>query len=131
MRSVLAPRHAQTRGNRRPRPQSLVVKHRVHSTLRRKEQPSVRRARPPVGWHSITLQLPQSTTVWAWLYTVVICKHPGHFTSMKKLFGDWIIRFSLCLVFSSFLSGLRRSISMAAVRGGGAVHVKRMVEPTV
>jgi len=38
--------------------------------------PSVKRARPPVGWHSTALQLPQSTTVWLWLNTVVIVKHP-------------------------------------------------------
>lgn len=33
----------------------------------------MRRANPPVGWQSITLQLPHSTTVCAWLKTVVIC----------------------------------------------------------
>merc|ERR1719311_1228261 len=84
----------------------------LHSTFRRNEQPSVRRARPPVGWQSMTLQLPQRTTVCAWLYTVVICRQPGHFTSMKKLLGDWIMRFNLCLVFSSLRSGFSRSISM-------------------
>ena len=83
-----------------------------HSTLRLKEHPSVSRASPPVGWQSITLQLPHSTTVCAWLYTVVICRHPGHFTSMKKLFGVWIIRFSLCFAFSSLRSGFKRSISI-------------------
>merc|ERR1719238_2371630 len=85
----------------------------THSTFLRKEQPSVSRARPPVGWQSMTLQLPQSTTVCAWLYTVVICKQPGHFTSMKKLFGVWIMRFNLCLVFSSLASGFNKSRSMA------------------
>merc|ERR1719476_893878 len=84
----------------------------AHSTFLRKEQPSVSRVSPPVGWQSITLQLPQRTTVCAWLYTVVICRHPGHLTSMKKLFGDWIIRFSLWRVLSSFGSGFSRSMSM-------------------
>ena len=37
----------------------------------------MRRAKPPVGWQSITLQLPQSTTVCAWLKTVVICQFAG------------------------------------------------------
>merc|ERR1719296_51959 len=90
----------------------LCKHHASHSTLRRKEQPSVRRANPPVGWHSITLQFPQSTTVCAWLYTVVICKHPGHFTSMKKLFGDWMMRLSLCFAFSSLALGFSKSISI-------------------
>jgi hypothetical protein len=36
---------------------------RRYSTFLRKEQPSVRRALPPVGWHKTVLQLPQSTTV--------------------------------------------------------------------
>ena len=34
-----------------------------HSTFLRKEQPSVRRALPPVGWHNTVLQFPQRTTV--------------------------------------------------------------------
>jgi len=34
--------------------------------------PSVRRARPPVGWQSTVEQEAQTTTVWAWLKTVVI-----------------------------------------------------------
>ena len=40
------------------------------------DSPSVKRARPPVGWHSTALQLPHSTTVWLWLNTVVMLKHP-------------------------------------------------------
>merc|ERR1719231_8880 len=39
----------------------------AYSTFFRKEQPSVKRAIPPVGWQSIALQLPQRTTVCAWL----------------------------------------------------------------
>merc|ERR1719191_1156314 len=85
----------------------------VHSTFFLNEHPSVSRAIPPVGWHNMTLQFPQRTTVWAWLYTVVIWRHPGHFTSMKKLLGDWIMRLSLCLPFSSFGSGFNRSISIS------------------
>merc|ERR1719463_739871 len=91
--------------------QSLICK--IHSTFLRKEQPSWSLASPPVGWHSITLQLPHKTTVCAWLYTVVICKQPGHLTSMKKLLGDWIILLSLCFFFSSFGSGCKRSMSIA------------------
>eukprot|EP00418_Pyrodinium_bahamense_P020728 CAMPEP_0179125328 /NCGR_PEP_ID=MMETSP0796-20121207/59265_1 /TAXON_ID=73915 /ORGANISM="Pyrodinium bahamense, Strain pbaha01" /LENGTH=104 /DNA_ID=CAMNT_0020824019 /DNA_START=116 /DNA_END=431 /DNA_ORIENTATION=- len=41
-------------------------------------------------------------------------QQPGHFTSMKKLFGDWIMRLSLCLAFSSFGSGFNKSMSMDA-----------------
>merc|ERR550537_1512043 len=100
----------------------------AHSTFLRKEQPSFSLARPPVGSHSMTLPLPQSTTVCAWLYTVVICKHPGHFTSMKKLFGDWIMRLSLCFVFSSFKSGFSRSISM--VPCGQVVYFAQIAWPT-
>lgn len=49
-----------------------------------KEHPSVRRALPPVGWHSTVEQPPQMTTVWACEKTVVMVKQPGHLTSMKK-----------------------------------------------
>lgn len=38
----------------------------------RNHVPSVRRALPPVGWHSTVEQPTHSTTVWAWLKTVVI-----------------------------------------------------------
>jgi hypothetical protein len=48
------------------------------------EQPSVRRAFPPVGWQRTVAQEPQMTTVWACEKTVVILKHPGHLTSIKK-----------------------------------------------
>ena len=50
----------------------------------RKEQPSVRRALPPVGWQRTVEQPAQTTTVWAWEKTVVMVKQPGHLTSMKK-----------------------------------------------
>lgn len=52
--------------------------------LRRKEQPSVRRALPPVGWQRTVEQPAQMTTVWACEKTVVMVKQPGHLTSMKK-----------------------------------------------
>lgn len=45
-----------------------------YSTFRRKEQPSVSLAFPPVGWHKTVLQFPHSTTVCAWLKTVVLHK---------------------------------------------------------
>lgn len=49
-----------------------------------KEQPSVRRALPPVGWQRTWEQPAQTTTVWACEKTVVMVKQPGHLTSMKK-----------------------------------------------
>ena len=52
--------------------------------MRRNEQPSVRRALPPVGWQRTVEQPAQTTTVWAWEKTVVMVKQPGHLTSMKK-----------------------------------------------
>ena len=65
----------------------------------------MRRARPPVGWHSITLHEPHSTTVCACENTVVMLKHPGHLTSMKYELGDWINRFSLCFLASEASEG--------------------------
>lgn len=50
----------------------------------RKEQPSVRRALPPVGWHRTWEQPAQTTTVCACEKTVVMVKQPGHLTSMKN-----------------------------------------------
>jgi len=44
----------------------------AYSTLRRKLQPSVRRALPPVGWQSTVEHAPQNTTVDAWENTVVL-----------------------------------------------------------
>lgn len=52
--------------------------------FRRNEQPSVRRALPPVGWQSTVVQPWQMTTVCACEKTVVMVKQPGHLTSMKK-----------------------------------------------
>lgn len=52
--------------------------------FRRNEQPSVRRALPPVGWQRTVEQPAQMTTVWACEKTVVMVKQPGHLTSMKK-----------------------------------------------
>lgn len=69
----------------------------------------MRRALPPAGWQSITLQLPHTTTVCAWLNTVVMLKQPGHRTSMKYEFGDCTRRFSLCLRASSAAVGKSRS----------------------
>lgn len=57
-------------------------------------------------------QLPQRTTVWEWLNTVVMLKQPWHFTSMKKELGDCTRRFSLCFRFSSSAGGCKRSISL-------------------
>ena len=43
--------------------------------------------------------------------TVVMLKHPGHFTSMKNELGAWTRRLSLCLRFSSDALGWRRSFT--------------------
>jgi len=43
-----------------------------YSTFFLNEQPSIRRAFPPVGWHKTWLQFPHKTTDWAWLNTVVL-----------------------------------------------------------
>lgn len=63
---------------------SFVARWHTPIYLRRKEQPSVRRALPPVGWQRTVEQPAQMTTVWACEKTVVIVKQPGHLTSMKK-----------------------------------------------
>ena len=42
------------------------------SAFFRKEQPSVKRALPPVGTHRTVLQLVHTTTVCEWLNTVVL-----------------------------------------------------------
>src|ERR1700712_2582189 len=55
-----------------------------HVYFLRKEQPSVNRAFPPVGWHKTVEQPAQMTTVCACEKTVVIVKQPGHLTSMKN-----------------------------------------------
>jgi len=75
----------------------------------RNEQPSVRRALPPVGWQRTVEQPAQMTTVWACEKTVVIVKQPGHLTSMKKDRGSGTKFFSLCFLASAAGAGLRRS----------------------
>ena len=40
---------------------------------------------------------------------MVMWKHPGHFTSMKKLLGACMSLFNLCLRLSSLCDGNRRS----------------------
>lgn len=68
----------------------------IYSTFLRNEQPSVRRALPPVGWQRTVEQEAQNTTVAACENMVVIWKQPGHFTSMKNELGDCTKRFNLC-----------------------------------
>lgn len=50
-----------------------------------------------------------SKITWACEKTVVMWKHPGHLTSMKKLFGVCINLFNLCFLLSSLCDGNRRS----------------------
>jgi hypothetical protein len=49
-----------------------TVQEPLYSVFLRKEQPSVRRVLPPVGVHSSTEQLGHTTSVCAWLNTVVL-----------------------------------------------------------
>ena len=83
--------------------------------FRRKLQPSVRRALPPVGWHSTCEQPAHTTTVCAWLNTVVIVKQPGHLTSMKNERGPGTSVLSLCLRASDAADGFRRSTARTCV----------------
>jgi len=64
---------------------------------------------PPVGWHKTVEQEPQMTTVWAWEKTVVMAKHPGHLTSMKKERGAGTRFFNLCFLSSAAGEGFKRS----------------------
>jgi hypothetical protein len=73
------------------------------------EQPSVRRALPPVGWHRTCEQPWQTTTDCACEKTVVMVKQPGHLTSMKKERGAGTRVLSLCLRASAAGVGLSRS----------------------
>jgi len=63
---------------------ALTIPLEEHVYFLRKEQPSVSRALPPVGWQRTVVHPWQMTTVWAWEKTVVMVKQPGHLTSMKK-----------------------------------------------
>jgi hypothetical protein len=81
----------------------------IYSTFLRKEQPSVKRALPPVGWQRTVLHEAQKTTVAAWLKTVVIWKQPGHLTSMKKELGLCTRRFNLCNEASCSEGGCNKS----------------------
>jgi len=76
------------------------------------EQPSVRRALPPVGVQSMVEQSLQTTTVCACENTVVMIKQSEHRTSMKYEFGDCTNRFSLYFLFSSSLEGWSISFTM-------------------
>lgn len=75
----------------------------------RKEQPSVRRALPPVGWQRTVVQPWQMTTVCACEKTVVMVKQPGHLTSMKKLRGAGTRVLSLYFLASAAALGFSRS----------------------
>ena len=70
------------------------------------------------------LQFPHNTTVWAWLKTVVIWKHPGHLISIKNEFGDCTSLFSLWVRFSDSADGFSRSTGMMEIDGCWLVNVK-------
>ena len=80
----------------------------------------MRRALPPVGVHRTDEQVEQSTTDCEWLNTVVIWKHPAHFTSMKKELGDCTNRLRLCWRSTHAAGGCKRSISCERTWGEGA-----------
>ena len=96
----------------------------IHSSLSartlyflRNEQPSVRRALPPVGWHRTWEQPAQTTTVWAWEKTVVMVKQPGHLTSMKKERGPGTRVYSYSEQVSRVFLGCGRCIPSACACG--------------
>lgn len=72
----------------------------------RNEQPSVKRAFPPVGWQRTVVQPWQMTTVCACEKTVVMVKQPGHLTSMKKERG----------------AGTRVYLAIMLARAGGRIR---------
>lgn len=74
-----------------------------------KEQPSVNLALPPVGVHNTVEQLSQVTAVWACENTVVMFKHPWHFTSMKYDLGWGTKVFNLCFLASEAGFGFNKS----------------------
>lgn len=61
-----------------------VIVEAAYSTLRRNEQPSVRRALPPVGWQRTVEQAPQKTTVDACEKTVVLSETERHTTERSS-----------------------------------------------
>jgi hypothetical protein len=52
---------------------------------------------------------------------VEMLKHPGHFTSIKYVSGDWTSRLSLCVCFSCASEGLSRSMVSWWMEGVGFV----------
>lgn len=97
----------------------LVTDPRLYAFLR-KEQPSVKRALPPVGCERTWAQEPQTTTVWACEKTVVMAKQPGHLTSMKNELGLGTSRLSLWQRACCSAEGLRRSTARVYGEGGNA-----------
>lgn len=105
-----------------------IVSREFQSPFFLKELPSVRRAWPPVGWHRTAEQLPHNTTVWEWLNTVVMLKHPWHLTSMKKELGDWTRRFNLCFFFSSSAGGCSKSMSLERTWDNASTQLMHLEE---
>lgn len=73
-----------------------IFNHNVRAYFLLNAQPSDNLHLPPVGVHKTLVQESQVTAVWEWEKTVVICKQPGHLTSMKKDLGPWTKVFNLC-----------------------------------
>ena len=96
------------------------------STFLLKEHPSVRRARPPVGWHSTAEHELHTTTVCECEKTVVIVKQPWHLTSMKNEFGLCTNLFFLCFCFSSSCSCVRWGFCVSFPGTGGHFRSYRL-----
>ena len=92
-------------------------------------QPSVSRARPPVGWHRTAWQPGHWTTVWEWENTVAILLHDGlgHLTFVKLLLGCWTSLFNLCLARSSSADGYSKSLGRG-ILGKSVVETLNIVE---
>jgi hypothetical protein len=106
----------------------------------RNEQPSVKRALPPVGWQRTVEHPAQMTTVCAWEKTVVMVKQPGHLTSMKKDLGAGtrFYRWQESTFMSQFIcdhSGLRsefvmRTLSLCWRASAAGVGLRRSTART-
>lgn len=81
-----------------------------------KAQPSDNLALPPVGVHKTLVHESQVTAVWACEKTVVICKQPGHLTSMKKDLGAWTKFFNLFFLASDAAEGWSKSWTKTCIK---------------
>ena len=91
----------------------------------------MRRALPPVGWHSTAEHDPHSTTVCECENTVVMLKQPWHLTSMKNELGGLHEALQLVLARFELRGGFMRSTSWASTcEEGEAKEKTRQSGPT-